>query len=179
MNLSGMETERLRLRRLTAADMDALRPILQDIEVMYAWEHAFSDEEVQAWLVENLRRYGADGYSYLAVLERDSGTLLGLSGLLTEHIGDTARLGIGWIFGKDSWGKGLAYEAAKALLGYAFESGATDVVATIRPENHASRKLAERLGMSQNGSFIKVYHGKQMEHFIYTIDRKCWEEHTK
>lgn len=47
-----LETERLRPRPLTDGDTEALRPILQDAEVMYAWEHAFSDEEVRAWIAE-------------------------------------------------------------------------------------------------------------------------------
>ena len=45
-----LETRRLYLRRLTQEDFDALCRTLQDPEAMYAYEHAFSDEEVQQWL---------------------------------------------------------------------------------------------------------------------------------
>lgn len=175
--MTVLETKRLRLRWLTMGDLDRLRPILQDAEVMYAWEHAFSDEEIQAWLLENLRRYETDGYSYLAVLDRGSGELLGVAGLLTEHIEGTARLGIGWIFGKQFWGQGFAREAAKALLCCAFEElGAGCVVATIRPENRPSRRLAERLGMRDRGSFLKLYQGRELRHLVYEIDCENWKE---
>ncbi|GHU66175.1 hypothetical protein FACS1894123_12160 [Bacteroidia bacterium] len=52
-----LETNRLVLRELTEFDFAELCEILQDEEVMYAYEHAFSDEEVQDWLNRNLKRY--------------------------------------------------------------------------------------------------------------------------
>ena len=58
-------------------DFEALCKILQDIHVMYAWEHAFSDEEVCQWIDENILRYERDGYSYWAVIEKASGDLIG------------------------------------------------------------------------------------------------------
>lgn len=176
MKVQEIETARLRLRKLRMSDFDALRPILQDIEVMYAWEHAFSDEEVRDWLAENLRRYQADGYSYLAAEDRENGNLLGTTGLLTEQVDGTARLGIGWIYGKRFWGKGFAQEGAAALLRCAFETmGAENVIAAIRPENQSSRRLAERLGMTPKGSFLRPYRGKLLEHLIYETNQTHWK----
>lgn len=51
-----LETKRLYLRKMNQGDYDALCRILQDPEVMYAYEHAFSDEEVQDWLDRQIRR---------------------------------------------------------------------------------------------------------------------------
>ena len=45
-----LQTSRLLLREMTEDDLPALRSILQDPQVMYAYEHAFSEEEVRAWL---------------------------------------------------------------------------------------------------------------------------------
>ena len=164
-------TARLRLRQLEMADAPKLQPILQDTEVMYAWEHAFSEREVTEWLLENLRRYETDGYSYLAA-ETEGGALAGVTGLLTEHVNGKPMLGIGWIFDKRFWGQGYAREGAEALLQYAFQVlGAGRVIAEIRPENLPSRRLAERLGMRQTGSFCKIYCGKPMEHLIYELTR--------
>ena len=44
-----IETKRLILREMTENDLPALRKTLQDEEVMYAYEHAFSEEEVIKW----------------------------------------------------------------------------------------------------------------------------------
>ena len=62
-----LETERLRLRRMTQDDFPALCRILQDPDVMYAYEHAFSDEEVQEWLDRQLSRYAQYGFGLWAV----------------------------------------------------------------------------------------------------------------
>ena len=51
------ETKRLILRKMTPSDREELCRILQDEEVMYAYEGAFSDEEVEAWLDRQLKRY--------------------------------------------------------------------------------------------------------------------------
>lgn len=167
--LIDLKTARLQLRRLQLSDAERLRPILQNIEVMYAWEHAFTHQEISAWLLENLHRYQNDGYSYMAA-ENPYGTLVGVIGLLTEHVDGRSQLGIGWIFEKRFWGQGYAREGAQALLQYAFQTlKATQVIATIRPENIPSRKLAERLGMQLRGSFLKEYRGKTMKHLIYQI----------
>ena len=57
-----LETKRLILRCLTQEDYPALCRILQDRDVMYAYEHAFDDREVQDWLDRQLRRYREDGF---------------------------------------------------------------------------------------------------------------------
>ncbi len=52
-----LETERLYMRELRQSDFDSLCRILQDEEVMYAYEGAFDDDEVQAWLDRQILRY--------------------------------------------------------------------------------------------------------------------------
>ena len=46
-----LETERLRLRDMSMADYDAICRIMQDEKTMYAYEGAFTDEEVRAWIL--------------------------------------------------------------------------------------------------------------------------------
>ena len=57
-----IETQRLRLRELQREDFDALCPFLQDIDVMYAWEYAFSEEQVREFISNQQKRYQADGF---------------------------------------------------------------------------------------------------------------------
>lgn len=45
-----IQTERLMLREITENDYEEIGSILQDIEIMYAWEKAFSDVEVRSWI---------------------------------------------------------------------------------------------------------------------------------
>ena len=46
-----------------------------------------------------------------------------------------------------------------------------EVIAEIRPENKKSRRVAERLGMTISGSFVKTYKGKEMPHLIYVLKK--------
>lgn len=171
-----IETERLIMREITEADFEAASRILGDVGVMYAWEHGFSEEEVRRWIGECIRRYKDDGFSYLAAVEKTSGEIIGFIGPLVETIEGCRHFGVAYILMKERWGMGYATEGARASLACAFERlGAERVIAVIRPENSASRGVAERLGMEIEGRFIRHYRGKEMPHLIYAIskDRFC------
>ncbi|MEG0752155.1 MAG: hypothetical protein RR998_05160 [Oscillospiraceae bacterium] len=43
---------------------------MQDSEITYAWERAFSEREVSEWIDKNLTRYAAEGYSYFAAIAK-------------------------------------------------------------------------------------------------------------
>lgn len=60
-----LETERLILREMVQGDLPALCAMLQDPEVMYAYEGPFSDAEAQAWLDGQRTRYREDGAPFL------------------------------------------------------------------------------------------------------------------
>ena len=75
MNNLILKTERLYLRKITGDDFSDLSAILGDVDVMYAWEHAFTDSEIKNWIEENIIRYGRDGYSYWAVIQKESNQL--------------------------------------------------------------------------------------------------------
>lgn len=168
-----IETERLVLRELTEEDFCAAREILGDERVMYAWEHGFTDEETRAWIAENIERYRRDGMSYLAAVEKRTGNLAGFAGPLIENVDGVPRVGVAYILRRSLWGMGYAAEAAAASIDYAFAHTATkDVIAEIRPENAASRRTAERLGMKIIGSFTKIYRNEEMPHLIYSITRE-------
>lgn len=170
--MSRIETPRLYLRDICADDYDALCQILQDIDVMYAWGHAFSDEEVVEWIDGNIMRYGRDGFSYWAVIEKSSQRLIGVTGLMAEQADGDDYVGVGYIYDKAYWGKGYAIEAASACVDYAFDVLHLDeVTAQIRPENIASRKVAEKLGMKIKKQFIKRYKNKDMLHLLYACTR--------
>lgn len=167
-----IKTPRLYLRQLKKEDYPFVCLFLQDIEVMYAWEHSFTGSEVTDWIDENIMRYERDGYSYWAVVERETEKLIGVCGLLAEQADEEKYVGIGYIFNKTYWNKGYAYESASACLAYAFDNlDIRMVTAQIRPENIASRKLAEKLGMTVKKQFVKDYKGKKMLHLLYAITK--------
>lgn len=165
-------TPRLILRKITIDDYLNVSKILQDIEVMYAWEHAFSDEEVSDWINENIMRYDRDGYSYWAVIKKCSGHLVGVCGLIAESADNEDYIGIGYIFNKTFWHQGLAFESATACKNYAFRNlHISELTAQIRPENFSSRKVAEKLGMSIIKQFNRLYRGEMVPHLLYRCSK--------
>lgn len=163
-----LQTGRLELREMSVADFSSLCKMLQDIEVMYAWEHAFSDNEVQDWIARNMVRYRKDGCGYWLAFERESGICVGQIGLLKEEIFGVNHIGIGWILAKKYWGMGYAVEGAAACLDYAFNKlNAPRVIADIRPHNISSRRVAESIGMHEQGCYDKIYNGVVMPHLLY------------
>lgn len=170
-----MESERLVFRKIAKDDFDELCVILQDIEVMYAWEHAFSDKEVWEWIAKNLERYANEGFSYFAAITRNTQELVGVIGPLKEMVDGVSYVGVAYILNKRFWGKGYAFEGAKASVQYAFDTlNAAEVIAQVRPANLRSRKVAERLGMEAVKEFTKQYQGKAMRHLLYVVERREW-----
>ena len=82
MSENILETDRLALREMTDGDFPALCRMLQDGEVMYAYEHAFSDQEAWDWLRRQQERYRTDGFGLWAVVEKCSGEMVGQLSLI-------------------------------------------------------------------------------------------------
>ena len=80
-----LETQRTFLRPLRQTDFADLAEILQDPAVMYAYEHAFDDREVQNWLDNQLRRYENDGFGLWAVISKSTGGFIGQVGLTRQE----------------------------------------------------------------------------------------------
>ncbi len=168
-----METRRLVLRRLTRDDIDEVSSILGDIEVMYAWEKAFSREEAAEWIDKNLKRYEEDGYSYFMAREKENGRCIGLMGPLVERIEGKKYSGITYIVKKEYWKQGYATEGAEASIEYLFnKTVAEEVIAQIKYDNRSSRGVAKKLGMTFRYEHTVEYDGKKMPHLIFSIRRE-------
>ena len=164
-------TQRLRLRRLTADDWKNLASMLQDENVMYAYEHAFSEDEVTQWLERQMVRYEKeDVLCLMAVDMNDEGTFRGQCGLTYQNVNGTIVPEIGYLLKKEFWHRGYASEAASAIRDYAFDCLHMDEVwSIIRENNFASQAVAIRLGMEPRCRIVKHYHGMDMVHICYCV----------
>ena len=169
-----LETDRLALREMTDGDFPALCRMLQDGEVMYAYEHAFSDQEAWDWLRRQQERYRTDGFGLWAVVEKCSGEMVGQCGLTWQDCGREAPvLEVGYLLEKAAWHRGYATEAARACRDYAFEVlKAREVFSIIRDSNLPSQRVARRNGMEVRGMFVKHYYGVEMPHLIFSVRRE-------
>ena len=167
-----ISTDRLFLREMEQSDFRALCLILQDEDVMTAYEKTFSDQEAQAWLDKQLGRYRHNGFGLWAVIFKETGEMIGQCGLTLQKYNGTDVLEIGYLFQKAYWHHGYAIEAAAACKDYAFKVlGAEEVYSLIKETNTASRKLAEQNGMTVSGTFSKKYryYEKERLHLAYSV----------
>ena len=169
-----LETGRLLLREMTGGDFPALCRMLRDPEVMYAYEHAFSEEEARDWLRRQRDRYARDGIGLWAVVEKCSGEMVGQCGLTWQDCGYPAPvLEVGYLLERAAWHRGYATEAARACRDYAFDRlGAGEVFSIIRDSNLPSQRVARRNGMEVRGIFVKHYYGVEMPHLIFSVRRE-------
>ena len=168
-----IETPRLQLREMTPADRPALCRILQDSEVMYAYNGPFSDEEVDEWLERQLARYRQYGYGLWAVVLKATGEMIGQCGLTLQQWNGREMLEAGYLFQRSHWHQGYATEAARACMDYAFGTLNSPIVCSIiRDNNLPSQQVALRNGMTRRpGVMVKHYRGAGMPHWLFVRPR--------
>lgn len=168
-----LETERLSLREMAQDDYVQLCKMLQDKNVMYAYEHAFTDVEAQSWLDRQMQRYSANGFGLWAVVLKETNLMIGQCGLTMQDCDGKQVIEVGYLFIKEFWHLGYATEAAIACKNYAFEQlGVDEVYSIIRDNNIASQNVAKRNGMTVKGRFIKHYYGVDMPHIVYSVKKQ-------
>lgn len=163
-----LETERLQLREMEHSDMEALSTILQDEEVMYAYEGAFDDDEVEAWMARQLRRYEEFGFGLWGLFLKESGEMIGQCGITMQEYGTTPVPEIGYLLARAYWHRGYATEAAAACREYG--SGVLHfdrLYSIIRDTNTASQRVALRNGMHPIDTIVKHFRGVEMPHIVF------------
>lgn len=144
---------------------------------MYAYEHAFSDEEVEEWFKNQLNRYENYGFGLWAVILKESNEFIGQCGLTMQKIdkkihNSNELLEVGYLLNKNYWHKGFATEAAISCKNYAFDIlKEKRVYSIIRDNNISSQNVAIRNGMKIIDSAVKYYHNIYMPHYIFCVEK--------
>jgi len=142
-------TARLRFREMTLDDLDEMSSMLGDPAVMTYYPAPKTRDEAAAWIEWNQTNYARDGFG-LWIVETHDGGFVGDCGLTWQQVNGRAELEVGYHVRKDLQGRGYATEAAAACLELARDVlKAGRLVAIIHPDNAASRRVAERLGLRQ------------------------------
>ncbi|WP_334087424.1 glutamine-hydrolyzing GMP synthase, partial [Helicobacter typhlonius] len=175
------ESERVFLRPYTQADFAALHKTVSDKETMYAWGQGFSKKQSQEWLDKQLAHYQQYGFGIWAIIEKQSGAIIGNAGLNHTEIslkGKTQKIvEIGYLLHRNFWGKGYGSEVARMCVKYGFETlGLEEVYCLIKEDNKASIKVAKMLEMELIGKHIKNYKGKELPHCVFRLEKKVWQE---
>lgn len=165
-------TERLHLRRLTAEHLSELVELDSDPEVM-RYINGGVPSSRQDYVNEFLPRilqWDEHPFGFLAAYEAER--FLGWFHL-RPSVADSGVLELGYRLRRAAWGRGLATEGARALLGYAFEQLRHPAVdACAHPDNAPSIHVMVKCGMRRVGTFI---HPRiPVEVVRYMIERDAW-----
>ena len=145
-----LETERLLLRELTFDDAQFILTLLNDPSFLrYINDKNVRNlEDARQYMLNGpMASYARNGFGLYLVELKDSSVPIGLCGLLKRE--ELPDADIGFAFLPDYWGKGFAFESARAVMNDARERlKLKRVLAIVMRDNHASIKLLEKLGMS-------------------------------
>ncbi|MBP6115487.1 MAG: GNAT family N-acetyltransferase [Neisseriaceae bacterium] len=172
-----LQGQRLHLRPFTAADAAAVYEYTCRPDVMHYLPEGVFDEAAAAAFVAAHAHADAP---YRAVVLNDSQRLVGH--LCFEPYFGRHSYEIGWVFHPDVQGQGYATEAAALLLAHAFgHMGVHRVIATCQPDNPASYKVMEKLGMRREGHFLAcIPKGDEWwDEYYYAILAREWAESTR
>ena len=161
-----LTSDRLLLRPFEPEDVPAAHVIYRDPEVM-RWVGTgpvSRAEQTAAMLAGYIAHQRRHGFSFWAVIEQSTGTLIGDAGLYAraEHVE------LGYTLGRSHWGQGYGTEAAAACVHGAFDGlELEELSALVRPENAASLAVVGKLGFAEAG---RIYaHGAP--HIVFRLSR--------
>jgi RimJ/RimL family protein N-acetyltransferase len=146
-----LETERLRLRPFSRTDFDDYAAMCADPEVMCGLAGA-PLSRAQSWrhLACIVGHWQLLGYGIWAVEEKETGAFVGRIGFANPE--GWPGFELAWMLARRFWGRGYATEGSRATLAHAFTVLDQDhVISLIQPANHASIRVAERLGQRLEG----------------------------
>ena len=166
------ETRRLIGRQLTRQDLPELTEILSDPEVMKYSVRGVCDENATREFIDwCLECYASHGMGPWALVEKDSTDLVGFCGVGPEMVDGIEEANLGYRLARRYWNQGLASEAAKGVLDYAFgRRQLSTVVVIIEPEHVASLRVAENAGFNEFG--VLEFHNRQVR--LYRLTRQEW-----
>ena len=148
--MTVLQASRLLLRVPGEEDADFMLKLFSDPNVnrFLLSSRPYSREIILEGIARFQACHSANKFSRWILQLKSNGEPVGHAGLLVKEIESVPELEIGYALKPSAWGKGYAFEAAAATLEYAFAKlGRDRVVAITHPENRASIRLAERIGM--------------------------------
>jgi ribosomal-protein-alanine N-acetyltransferase len=162
-----LETDRIILRPMTKEDAQPIFAMRSDPQVMrFIRAPAAKLREAENWVNLVSSRW-QEKIGFCSLIEKQSGKFLGWCGLW--RLEETGEIEVGYAIRKEFWRRGYAAEAAEAFLKYGFEAlNLNKIVAVARPENKASQRVMEKLGMRYD--YTGEFYGLNLVH--YTITRE-------
>ncbi len=162
-----LETDRLRLRRLSVDDAGFILKLLNEPSFIQniGDRGVRTIADAQAYIRNGpVASYEKHGFGLWLVETKESGAHIGICGLLKREV--LEDVDIGYALLPEFWSRGYALESASAVLSYGREKlGLKRVLAVVNPQNQSSIRLLEQIGfefekivrLSEDAAEIKLY----------------------
>jgi len=170
----------IRLRNLEPGDIDAVHALISRMDVVrHMLLPLCSREESEKFLRDSLLESPSDPWRSIvrAICDSPPGKLVGLCGVAILRGAEEGE--IWYLVEPESWGKGIATETVKHLLDFGFgQLGLHRIWATCLPENPASARVLEKVGMRREGFLVgnlKIQ-GVWKSCFLYAMLADEWRQ---
>ncbi|WP_417677935.1 GNAT family N-acetyltransferase [Roseibium sp.] len=180
-----LKTERLILRPWQEEDKEPFARLNADREVMRYFPSVLTREKSDALIDIARERTREDGFCFSPIEEKETGTFLGFVGLSRPRYAKPLPFDpcveIGWRLARAAWGKGYATEAARAWIGFGFETlGLDEIVSFTAVSNERSQRVMERLGMHRDPQDDFLHPAIEPSHplaphVLYRLPRSDWK----
>ena len=174
----SLHTDRLRLRAFDDGDAQDLFALHSNARVLRYWDAPpWSDPARAERFIAACRQMAAEGSGARLAVERASdGAFIGWCGLIAWNPAYRSA-SLGYCYDEAAWGHGYASEAARALLGWAYDTlDLNRVQAETDTRNVASARVLEKLGFRREGTLREdcVVDGEVSDSWVYGLLRRDW-----
>jgi RimJ/RimL family protein N-acetyltransferase len=167
-----LRTERLGFGHWALEDFSLAMALWGDAEVTRLLGGPFSEEQVKERLAREIDSMERHGVQYWPIFWLADGDFVGCAGL-RPYKPEARIFELGFHLRPPYWGKGLALEASRALITFAFtELGAAGLFAGHHPSNKASQRVLEKLGFRYTHEEIYPPTGLLNPSYLLTAGRE-------
>ena len=170
--LENQETERLLFRRIEHSDFEHWLEFHKNPITSQHWISDLKSPEIECenWYTKQFHRYENNLGGMNALIEKQSGKLIGHCGLLVQNVDSKSELEIGYSLLPEFWNQGFATESAKKCRDFAFENNFSDsLISIISLTNKPSENVARKNGMTISN--VTEYNGNKVNIFrVYNYE---------
>jgi len=152
-------SQRLAYRPITQNDFEEWLALFdqEEVAIFIGLDQSLSKRTLcERWFEKVFHRYENNLGGMNAIIDAESGVLVGQCGLLIQDIEGEQMIEVGYSMLPKFWGKGYASEAAQAHRNHAFENNlANELISVVHVDNIRSAKVAMNNGMRIVKSFIE------------------------
>lgn len=171
--LDGEESKRLVFRRIDKSDFSVWLEFFSSPITSLYWNYVrgLPEVECEQWYEKQFFRYSNDLGGMNALVEKESGNLIGHCGLLVQTVDSITELEIGYSLLPQYWNKGYATEAAKKCMDHGFQNNfSKDLISIISITN----KPSEAVAIKNRMEISKITSYKDNKVNIFRIDKSKW-----